>query len=468
MQIQTYFTKDKKVKKIILNHLDKAQNHVCVAVAWFTDRVLFDKLIELLDRGVQVELIITNHEFNHKSANDYKVIEQKAGFFAEIGNDDQLMHMKFCVIDYATVISGSANWTNRAFTVNNEEVTIVEGYNIRANEFIAEFERLKFLSGKIQVLEKELNISKALKTFDLIKAFINLGEVQAIQPYIHQLKNIEELNEITACLLKGEYEIANRLMDVFKKSFSQLMDITAIEKEKILSQIKLLSYQIETLSLEKADTEALIEQFNHRYIIELNPLISNILKLKKKIYERLRKHGIFDDTYEIIEEEFRKNNEEYQAEIKIDIPDLSDDENMSLKEMYREASKYCHPDSSRCIYEDKNEASAVFNDLTQAYKRKDIERVKHLLNELRLGKPIDNLNSLDELELLRAKLVSLQSKYNVLVYDLKELRLSDIFLQIKSILNWNEYFEEQKRLLEEQYENLTKEFVNHEERNTKI
>lgn len=462
MQIQTHFTKDKKVKKIILNHLDKAQTHVCVAVAWFTDRVLFDKLIELLDKGVQVELIITNHEFNHKSANDYKLIEQKAGFFAEIGNDDQLMHMKFCVIDYATVISGSANWTNRAFTVNNEEVTIVEGYNIRANEFIAEFERLKLLSGKIQYLEKELNISKALKTFDLIKAFINLGEVQAIQPYIHQLKNIEELNEITACLLKGEYEVANRLMDIFKKSFSQLMDITAIEKEKILSQIKLLSYQIETLSIEKADTEALIEQFNHRYIVELNPLISNILKLKKKIYERLSKHGIFDDTYKIIEEEFRKNNEEYQAEIKIDIPNLSDDENMSLKEMYRKASKYCHPDSSRCIYEDKNKASEVFNDLTQAYKRKDIERVKHLLNELRLGKPIDNLNSLDELELLRAKLVSLQSKYNVLVYDLKELRLSNIFLQIKSILNWNEYFEVQKRLLEEQYENLTKEFVNHE------
>lgn len=462
MQIQTHFTKDKKVKKIILNHLDTAKNHVCVAVAWFTDRILFDKLIELLDNGVQVELIVTNHEFNHKSANDYKLIEQKGGFFAEIGSDEQLMHMKFCVIDYATVISGSANWTNRAFTVNNEEVTIVEGYNVRANEFIAEFERLKLLSGKIQHLEKELNISKALKTFDLIKAFINLGEVQAIQPYIHQLKNIEDLNEITEYLLKEEYEIAVRLMDIFKKSFSQLIDITAIEKEKLLSQIKLLSYQIETLSIEKADTEALIEQFNHRYIIELNPLISKILKLKKKIYERLKKHGIIDDTYEKIEEEFRKKNEEYQEELKFTIPNLSDDENLSLKEMYREASKYCHPDSSKCIYEDKSKASEVFNDLTQAYKRKDIERVKLLLNELRLGKPIDNLNNLDELELLRAKLVSLQSKYNILVYDLKELRFSDNFKQIIDSKNWDEYFEMQKSLLDKEFENLNNKYVNHE------
>lgn len=52
MQIQTHFTKDKKVKKIILNHLDTAKNHVCVAVAWFTDRILFDKLIELLDNEI--------------------------------------------------------------------------------------------------------------------------------------------------------------------------------------------------------------------------------------------------------------------------------------------------------------------------------------------------------------------------------------------------------------------------------
>lgn len=82
MNIQTHFTKDKKVKKIILNHLDNAKAHVCVAVAWFTDRVLFDKLIELLDNGIQVEVVITNHEFNHNSSNNYKIIEQKGGFFA--------------------------------------------------------------------------------------------------------------------------------------------------------------------------------------------------------------------------------------------------------------------------------------------------------------------------------------------------------------------------------------------------
>ena len=140
MNIDSYFTKQTDVREIILGHLDNATKRVCVAVAWFTETSLFNKLLELQNKGVTVEVIITNHDFNRL---DYDIIEQNGGFFAEIGNDDQLMHMKFCIIDYDTIISGSANWSNRAFTVNNEEVTIVSGNQQRTNDFLEEFERLK-------------------------------------------------------------------------------------------------------------------------------------------------------------------------------------------------------------------------------------------------------------------------------------------------------------------------------------
>jgi hypothetical protein len=459
MQIQTYFTQDKKVKKIIINHLDNAQSHVCVAVAWFTDRELFGKLIELQSRGIHVEVIITNHEFNHTSSNNYKTIEDNGGFFSEIGNDEKLMHMKFCVIDYNIVISGSANWSNKAFTVNNEEVTIVIGHQQRANDFITEFERLKLLSGKIKSLEKELNLSKAYKIFDLIRAFINIGESNSISQYVHQLRNIAGLEDIIEKLINGEYEISISLMDEFKKSHSQIISISAIEREKIIVQIKLISLQLETLSIEKGETEALIEQFNHRYIIELNPLIGKILKLKKKIYDRLKKHGIEDDHYNTMEEEFRKNNEDYLNQCKITIPDLSEDEHLNLKEMYREGSKYCHPDSSNCIYKDHKKASEIFDQLTKAYKLKDIKLVKQILDELRIGNPIDNIGNIEELDSLRAKLLSLQSKYEFIVFELKQIKQSKIFIEIKSIKDWDKYFDNQRKSLEHQFEILNTEFV---------
>jgi hypothetical protein len=459
MQIQTYFTQDKKVKKIIINHLNNAQSHVCVAVAWFTDRELFGKLIELQSKGIQVEVIITNHEFNHTSSNNYKTIEDNGGFFSEIGNDEKLMHMKFCVIDYNIVISGSANWSNKAFTVNNEEVTIVIGHQQRASDFITEFERLKLLSGKIKSLEKELNLSKAYKIFDLIRAFINIGESNSISQYIHQLRNTTGLEDIIAKLINGEYEIAINLMDKFKKSHSQIISISAIEREKIIVQIKLISLQLETLSIEKGETEALIEQFNHRYIIELNPLIGKILKLKKKIYDSLKKHGIDDNRYNTMEGEFRKNNEDYLNQCKIIIPDLSVDEHLNLKEMYREGSKYCHPDSSNCIYKDHEKASEIFDQLTKAYKLKDVKQVKQILDELRIGNPIDNIGNIEELDSLRAKLLSLQSKYEFIVFELKQIKKSKIFIEIKSIKDWDKHFENQRKSLEHQFEILNTEFV---------
>lgn len=459
MNIDSYFTKQTDVRKIILGHLDKATKKVFVAVAWFTDTILFNKLLELQDKGVIVEVIITNHEFNKL---DYTLIEKNGGLFAEIGNDDQLMHMKFCIIDYDTVISGSANWSNRAFTVNNEEVTIVTGNQQRTNDFVEEFDRLKELSGKIKKYEEALDISKAFKYFKLIKAFVDLGETSNIQPYIHEIKLIKELSPITNLLLAGKYDLAFIEIEKFEKNYTQLVDVSAIEKAQIISQIKLFSYQIETLEIEKTEIEAQIEQFNHKYIIELNPLISKILALKKKIYEKLKKHGIVDDTFKKIEEEFNQKNKEYQEELEIEIPELNDEDSADIKKMHREAVKLCHPDSPSCIYEDKEKAAKVFGELTNAVKVNDIEKVRYIWNELKQGNPISDIDKYDELEHLKVKLETLKSKYSYLSNELSIIKLSETYQMILKIDDWCEFFENQKILLKQEYQSLTEKYVKHE------
>lgn len=458
MRINTYFTKDKKVKKIIIDHLDKANTHVCVAVAWFTDIPLFNKLLELQKRSVHVEVIITNHEFNQSCANNFSQINDNGGFFAEVGNDESLMHMKFCVIDYNVVISGSANWSNKAFTTNNEEVTIVENHPQRANDFIDEFNRLKELSGKLKNCENELSLLQSYKLFDLIKALINLGETSAVNRYVQQLKPNPELAHIVEYLIQSDFQKAIEAMNEFVKSHSTLIDVSSIEKQKLLSQINLLAMQIETLNVEKVEAEKIIDQFIHRYRIELNPLIGKILLLKKKIYEKLKKRGVEDKFYEELENEFRQKNEEYEHEVSRDIPELTKDEYASIKDMYREASKYCHPDSSNCIFQDKSEANTIFSQLSDAYKNNDIQRVKVMLDELKAGN-VSNIENVNDLEILKAKLLSLQQKYEMLLFELKSIRNSDDYKLITSISNWDDYFTEQKQNLESEYDNLNQEFV---------
>ncbi len=276
------------------------------------------------------------------------------------------------------------------------------------------------------------------------------------------MKNIEELKHIVNLLLAGNYELASNEMNTFKKQYTQIVDVTATEKAQLQSQINLLSLQIEALEIEKTETEAIIEQFNHRYIIELNPLIAKVLLFKKKIYEKLKKHGIFDDTFKNAESEFQKNNEEYEKEIKVDIPVLTDDETKSIKEMHREGVKLCHPDSPQCIYENKEEAVKVFNALTEAYKHNDLEKVNYIYSELKLGKPAKDLDKFKELDFLRAKLSTLRKKYVILVGEFEFVKLSDSYKTINSIDDLDEYFETQKILLQEEIEQLNIQYAKHE------
>jgi hypothetical protein len=60
---------------------------------------------------------------------------------------------------------------------------------------------------------------------------------------------------------------------------------------------------------------------------------------------------------------------------------------------------------------------------------------------------------------LRAKLLSLQSKYEFIVFELKQIKLSKIFIEILSIKDWDKYFDDQRKSLEQQFEILNNEFV---------
>lgn len=130
-----------QIQSQILGELDKAKFMVYVAVAWFTNDVLYQKLIELKKRGVDVQVIIVdddinrNHGCNIEAEFESKRIPQ----FGYFGNNK--MHNKFCVIDLSTAISGSYNWT-KAAEYNNENIVILKSRRL-SEEFASKFIELK-------------------------------------------------------------------------------------------------------------------------------------------------------------------------------------------------------------------------------------------------------------------------------------------------------------------------------------
>lgn len=109
------------IQNRILEQLDKAQFSIIVVMAWFTNDILFQKLLEKQERGVSVKLVVFDDGINQKKGVDFEKINDLHKVKAMRGGK---MHNKFCVIDNNTVITGSYNWSTAAETKNDENIYI--------------------------------------------------------------------------------------------------------------------------------------------------------------------------------------------------------------------------------------------------------------------------------------------------------------------------------------------------------
>ena len=56
----------KNIRSEILRNLDKCESDLIIAVAWFTDKKIIQKVNALLSEGVKVEIIIYDDHINKK------------------------------------------------------------------------------------------------------------------------------------------------------------------------------------------------------------------------------------------------------------------------------------------------------------------------------------------------------------------------------------------------------------------
>ncbi|WP_128543212.1 phospholipase D-like domain-containing protein [Larkinella soli] len=103
----------------LLLELENAKVSIRVAMAWFTNEALFNKLLEKFNNGVDVEIAIFDDRINQKFGVDLTQLPHRRIKKAIRGG---LMHNKFCVIDNQVVVTGSYNWTNNAEFRNDDDL----------------------------------------------------------------------------------------------------------------------------------------------------------------------------------------------------------------------------------------------------------------------------------------------------------------------------------------------------------
>ncbi len=118
---QAYFS---KIEEKILVNLRKANKSIKVAVAWFTNTILFEAILERVSAGITIDLILSDDKINFcNNKIDFQVLINVGGII-RVSKYPRLMHHKFCILDDKILINGSYNWTKGAEVSNLENIII--------------------------------------------------------------------------------------------------------------------------------------------------------------------------------------------------------------------------------------------------------------------------------------------------------------------------------------------------------
>lgn len=128
------------IHRQIVSEIRAAKYVIWIAMAWFTDPVLFEELVKKKKQGVTIEIIVDDNDKNRNS--DFSLDSEFPTHWVRVQSlYKNIMHDKFCIIDFQTVIHGTFNWT-KAANYNKETISI-DNNRTTAESFADEFVKLK-------------------------------------------------------------------------------------------------------------------------------------------------------------------------------------------------------------------------------------------------------------------------------------------------------------------------------------
>jgi hypothetical protein len=433
----------------IEEEINKSQKDIYLAVAWFTNKNLFNSLVKKSQEGVKIILVISDNEINRNSSINYNDIQKGESKFFWIGGDKSFMHNKFCIIDDYVVITGSYNWSYKAET-NFENVVITTGDGELATQFKKEINRI---IGELLTDEKKLPLSKILKRLEIIKNYIILEEMEDLDGEIRKIIPFDfddKISEIIHEIKQQNFGSAIKKIETFITLSQSMVTWIDYELEGIKIELKILENELAALEGEKMSIEKLLADFIHQYTRELGDVVLEILYIKSLLVE--------DDEVEYEkakqeEEEYRQQVDEEEKKVKFE---LTEEEKVELKKMYRKGVFKCHPD----LFQNEGQevidmVTEIYKSLDEAYDKQDINEVRRIMDMLDNNSFMNfkKKESNDKIK-LASKKEFLRNKITKLKVDLNNLRESEKYIEIIQIEDFNQYFKNLRQQLKDHLSSL--------------
>ncbi|KAI8142901.1 hypothetical protein BJV82DRAFT_612671 [Fennellomyces sp. T-0311] len=137
---RSYFFPSKESFNSFISVLNSAKSTIDVCVFAMTDDDVADALIDAKKRNVKIRIITDNQQAAGKGA-DAARLQADHGIPYKTDNTTGYMHNKFAIVDSATLINGSFNWSKGARFKNRENI-IITNIPECIKEFQKQFEKL--------------------------------------------------------------------------------------------------------------------------------------------------------------------------------------------------------------------------------------------------------------------------------------------------------------------------------------
>jgi mitochondrial cardiolipin hydrolase len=119
---RAYFSPGEACLSAILGQLGRVRSSADICVFTITDDRIARAIVDAQARRVRVR-IITDNDKQYDGGSDIERL-RGAGIAVKVDETEHHMHHKFAVLDGATLLNGSYNWTRSAGAFNEENVVV--------------------------------------------------------------------------------------------------------------------------------------------------------------------------------------------------------------------------------------------------------------------------------------------------------------------------------------------------------
>ncbi len=151
--IQVFFSPHGGATEAVVHELGNAKKEILVQAYSFTSAPIAKALVDAHKRGVRVTAILDKSQRTQKYSS--ATFLNNSGIPTYIDAKHAIAHNKIMIIDGATLITGSFNFTKAAEEKNAENVLVIRGDDVLVKKYLANFEKHLEHSEKYEGRAKE-------------------------------------------------------------------------------------------------------------------------------------------------------------------------------------------------------------------------------------------------------------------------------------------------------------------------